>query len=341
MAKQIMKEFEIDEISAVDRPAQGGAKATIMKRHSREHDTTKRAVLTTATDGHTHLVQTYESMSGDTSWVNDHSHPWILSENGIITLGEAVGHTHGIDELTMTKEVATPAETETAEMTTKDDKAVDVEAVAKANEAESEALVARAERAEKVATLNDAQKALFSKMDTEAQDAYLALDADGRQAEVTKAQDANAVVFTALDGTEYRKNDDPRLIKMAKSADEERTKRIDTEAKAKQADLEKRAAELEHIPGDLNVRVALLKGIESLPEADQAPALEALKAQDAALGVAFKRVGTAGTPTEADPLDAIAKRLRDEDPKLTPEAAMAKALTTPEGEAAYAKSVGL
>jgi len=41
-------------------------------------------------------------------------------------------------------------------------------------------------------------------------------------------------------------------------------------------------------------------------------------------------------PDTANPLDAIAKSIRDADPKLTPEMAMVKALETPEGEAAYA-----
>ena len=336
MSKTKMLAFRIEEISGVDRPAQVGARVAIMKRE--DPAIGKRAVLTTATEGHTHLVQTYESLSGDTSWVDEHTHPWILNENGTIKVGEARGHSHEIDELTMTKKI--PANPETAMPTKKPDDNAVTEA-AKAHEEEIVKLTARAERAEKLATLSDDQKALIAKMDAEAQDGFLALEPEARVALVAKAAEENAVVYTAKDGTEYRKSDDARLVALAKSADDERAKRVATEDAAATVTLKAQADEFAHLPGTLETRMAILKGVNSLDEEPRKAALESLKAQDTELAEAFKRAGTSAAPSKDDPLEAIAKKLRDADPKLPKEQSVADALNTPEGAAAYAKSVGL
>ena len=64
---------------------------------------------------------------------------------------------------------------------------------------------------------------------------------------------------------------------MARDLDEEKKKRMASETAAKKADLEKRATEFKHLPGTPDEIVALLKGIDSLPEAERASALKACK----------------------------------------------------------------
>ena len=133
---------------------------------------------------------------------------------------------------------------------------------------------------------------------------------------------------------------DPKFCTaLEKRADAERTARLASEASAKKAELTKRAAEFAHIPGNVK---SVLKVIDTLPAAEREEALQALKAQDAQLSAAFKSLGSTGTPSpEMSSLEAIAKRIKSEQPSLTIEQAMSKALDTPEGSAAYAKSIGL
>jgi len=409
----VFKDFTIDEISAVDRPAQPNAKVSIMKRatvlkqEDEEEDALeaedegvdkgktkkggkkpkkgepgyvgKRAFLTTATDGHQHLLTDEvgpeeRGAAGQTSFEDGHSHPWIMNiDTGAITIGMANGHTHemalngadgappGVIDLSPGTGLQKQAEDGTPEpanaskstsgdstadqvgnvqkedtMSDKNDKTVTDPAVAK----QLEDLQKANERLQAVSELSDGQRAIFKSLDVEKQDEFLALTPEQRDAQVAKAAEDNAVVFEDQ-GVEYRKNDDPRLVALAKQAKADREARVEAEKRATESDLRKRAEELKHIPGDVEVRMSILKGIDALPEDQRGPALEALKAQDAELGVAFERVGTSVTPSEVNPLDGIAKGILEKDPNLTPEQAMAKALETPEGEAAYAKSLGL
>lgn len=59
MSKRIMREFRIDEISSVDRPAQKGAKMTIMKREAENLDINKEDNMTNKVE------KTVEELSAD------------------------------------------------------------------------------------------------------------------------------------------------------------------------------------------------------------------------------------------------------------------------------------
>ncbi len=370
LKRSIFKEMRLNEISAVDRPAQPGARAVIMKRKPKkgepghdEEEVAKQAALTGVQEGHSHSLMLErgdgEVTSGVTSWevsegeVEGHSHPWIRTESGEIVIGTSDGHDHVIETIGKKQADAgapdsadasdtTSGETadtignvqKEASMSDKNEETVDNEAVAK----QLEDLQKRAERAEAVAQLNDAQTSIFTSLDVEKQDEFLALTPEQRNAEVAKAAEANAVVYTDSSGIEYRKNDDQRLVQLAKRADEERTLRVEAEKRQVESDLAKRATEFEHIPGNV---IAILKGIDTLEGVEKEEALTALKAQDASLGEAFKRRGTSEVPETSNALEAITKRIASENPELTPEQAMAKALETPEGEKAYAESLGL
>ncbi len=338
-------------------------------------DVSKRALLLTPTDGHTHTLVDesgpgQRAIVGDTSWTAGtngihHSHPWVRDpQTGTFSVGEADGHTHntlidaspdqaislekggaGIPDPVPTSKSNSGDSTadsvgnvpQGTTMSEKNEKTADEIKVAK----QLEELTKRAERAEKMAELNDAQRGIFTGLDVEGQDEFLGLSVDQRDAQVAKAAEENAVVYTDAEGTEYRKSDDQRMVNLAKRADAERELRVKGEEVAKAANLSKRAEGFKHIVGGVEAATLILKGIDALPEADKAPALKALKDQDAAMAKAFVRKGTSEVPSEdASELDTIAKAILVATPTLTPEQAMVKALETPEGSEAYSKSLG-
>ncbi len=131
--KRRMTKFTINELSAVDFPAQEGATALIMKRQpvsdvevttgtianephptvtiSNPQDVEKNAedgvvVITSADAGHTHGVSIHPGTTGGSVWWSQnpedegggsHDHPWILEGDGNLTIGMNAGHTHTVD----------------------------------------------------------------------------------------------------------------------------------------------------------------------------------------------------------------------------------------------------
>lgn len=422
VVKTIMHDFHLAEISGVDQPAQVGARVALIKRGGPGLEGPERRggpevadpglqkmalAMTTETDGHAHLLVVESGWeirrAGTTDYVNEHSHSWIMGEDGNILIGASKGHTHDIAMAVKRefsgKEREKAAEAGTAmpdgsfPIKTKQDlknaisafgrakpadraavarhirrraKALDATdllptsgtlaaALGKADDAggsegnnmdEKEiqkmkddlaALQKRAEKAEALAALPESHRAFHKGLKGEASDAFLKATVEEREEQIRKAAEVNVVVYKATDGTEYRKADDPRLVALAKRADEERKARTEAEAVAKRADLEKRAGEFAHLPGDLETRINLLKAVDALPEADKGKALQALKAQDAALGAAFKTLGTRAPGAEGeDQLDKLAKTIQERD-KISFEQAMDKALQTPEGVALFEK----
>ncbi len=367
--KTKMNSLTIEEVSAVDRPAQQGARMAIMKRAPEGLEkTTGGAALTTETDGHSHLLDlgggTFVVKAGSTDFTDGHSHPWLMDETGQIVIGSADGHTHGLQVVTKGNDlpdgdklaaddgednasvdkaadkIGTP---EDQDMTDQIKKAADDATAAKTQfDEEIAKLTKRAERAEQVAELSDEHRTHFKSMTGDNQEEFLAKSADDRDVEIQSAHDANKVVYKGEDGAVYRKNDDPRLIELAKSMDAERKMRFLSEAKAAKADLEKRASELTHIPDQDGARIALLKAIDTLPEDEQKAAMTALKAQNDRLGKSFTTAGTSvgsNIDNDADDdLTALAKRNAERD-GITYEQAYAKALETPEGAILYTKSL--
>lgn len=352
--KTKMLSLTIKELSGVDRPAQVGAKALIMKRDSARPtvkkiedmspediaDMVKRgaAVLTTATDGHTHLVMLEDFdgnkvVSGTTTWQDEHTHPWIMLEDGTILIGEVDDHDHEPDkesklagDTTMTPEEK--AALEKAEQDAKDNKAL-------------------AKRFEAIAKFNDATKAYFETLDKAGQDAFLTKSADDQATDVTafgKAQaDDNPVVYKAENGDQYRKNDDPRLVQMAKDRDADRKELSEQRAVNKRQDLEKRAAELlPNLPGTIQVRASMLEKVESISdETERQAAIDALKASNDALDPAFKSIGTGGSPTivEGSAESQLEKMAEDyaKEHKVSHAVAYSKVLETSKGAELYQK----
>lgn len=105
----IQRDIRINHIAvAVDVPRAGdGARIRMDGALTERADSWSDAKLTTAIDGHQHLVSFTDwngqsVMSGDTSWAvsegaeSGHSHPWVKAPDGTVTIGESDGHAHAL-----------------------------------------------------------------------------------------------------------------------------------------------------------------------------------------------------------------------------------------------------
>jgi hypothetical protein len=296
---------------------------------------TKRQALTTATEGHTHLVYLGDSetpaQAGETSYVDGHFHPWILSKDGTITIGEASGHTHSLAVVSKTIE----------------DPMTDADKIA-LEKAQKDAADAtkRAERAEKVIALTPEQRQHFSKKDPAGQDAFLALSPEARQSEtataIAKAAETDPIVFTSADGTAFRKSDDPRLVTMAKQRDADRAELVKQTNERVAERLTKRATdELSHLPGKVEDKVELLKALDAVPAASKDAVNAILKAADSGLAKSFETRGTsesgATDGTAEAELDKMSKAHAAKTPGMSFAKAYSEVLKTPEGSALYDK----
>lgn len=365
-----MKKFRLDEISMVDRPSHSPARIAIMKRAADAPNDVeptqiqKRAALTTSVEGHAHSLITSDSTSdlvaGQTSFeVSDgdefgHSHSWIINEAGTMVIGMANGHTHELDQLSKKGTVSNePVPTGSAVDNPVGNTAADqlgdssedimskqgTQAAGKEPDAvtqeQLDEVTKRAERAESIAKMNSEQRAYFDALSPENQDEFLTSeDKDGI---VKNAKDADPVVHTDLDGNEIRKSEGPTVLRLAKSNDELRKQAAKHEAIAKRADFAKRAdSELGHLTGDDDAKADLLEAVETIPSEKREAVMAILKSKDAGMAKAFQVVGVTGDNNEEGvdanaKIEEIAKGLRKEQPKLTPEQAYVAALDTPEG----------
>ena len=179
---------------------------------------------------------------------------------------------------------------------------------------------------------------------------FLVKSATVQEAEVQNAALANAVIYKDASGTEYHKNDDPRLVAMAKQADRnaELLKRMETQNQ--DLGLAKQAEEFKHLPGDEATHKATLKAINGIEDEEVRKAsLASLKAHDKNLSKFFTATGisTTGEVVPEDTngfaksgstkLDALVKSHMEANPGMLVESAFDAVLQTPDGERAYAE----
>jgi len=382
----VMEEFDLMEISAVDRPAQAHAKAVIIKRadaekgggkpafladdededeeksmHGKEPKAKKgggkdkdakgmdlgldeeddeeagkgkgkkpvtkspgemaaAGVLTSAEDGHSHLLDIYPGQrSGTTSYQTSdasgvkggsHDHPWAYDAEGRMIIGFADGHDHQVDQadvdaallrtLKNSEDLKAGSDDQTAadaatkmedsEMPDSNEK-VTLEGL----QTQIADLTKAKDRAEAVAALSADQRGHFDTLKGEDQEGFLNKSTDERDEIVKSAGDADPVVYKSASGDLFRQSDDVRLVKAVQAADEAQ-KSANTEREAREGlELAKRADEiLGNLPGDSNVRGQLLKAVESIEDEDiRKGALECL---GAANGGIFERAN--GTPEQ-------------------------------------------
>lgn len=150
--------------------------------------------------------------------------------------------------------------------------------------------------------------AVFKSLTGEAAEAFLAKSDADRAPQIAEFEKGAAIEYTALDGTVYRKSDDPRMVTLAKRADEERTARLNVE-------LAKRASDtLGNLAGADEAHIELLKAVELIPDEKKREAAKTtLKAANDAMakrGVA-KGIG-GGNVTDAEmPGEALRKRVEE------------------------------
>jgi len=332
MSRTIMRAIKLDEISAVDNPAQEGARATIVKRAP----PIKKDAQTKTQDGE-------EFPKGDFAYTPDSTDPstWKLRTTSTpggspdadivgaaaaaLSPGGFRGQKVQIPEADRPGVVAkvraawiksNPDKTE-SDMPTSLTKSGDEqestmpinanekpEDAIKRLDGEVKAAAEKAATAEKnakeqatVAKLNDVAKKAFGDMTTQEKVAFHNASSEDQEAmlakAVAKSSDANPVIYKAVDGVEYRKNDDPRMVALAKRADESDKASRESVEKAANADFAKRAGtELANLPGDEVVKVAVLKAVEGIKdEAAKKGALALLKAGNTAMKGAFVRKG--------------------------------------------------
>jgi len=208
--------------------------------------------------------------------------------------------------------------------------------------AKLQAVEKKLEVAEAFGDLNDAEKEVYASLGKKEKADFLELGAEERKAEVAKRADENPVVCE-VDGQVFRKNDDPRMIQIAKKAEKAAKDAAVEKAARENAEFAKRAeSELDNLPGNGEVKIELLKAVEGIENEDIREGVTALlKAGNDGASGAFVRKGAKGEG-EAEPegnddeLEKLAKKYAEEN-----DVSLAKArglvLETPEGEAIYKK----
>lgn len=352
-----MTAFKLNEISAVDAGAQEDALAILVKRaEPKDEIIDKAAYMTSSVDGHAHTISTkeimnYETMEsanifvGSTSYGTSgdgdeysHSHPWVISESGQLTIGESNGHTHEIEvramdgfmkdvvgkatDATDGGDTASPNTNAGEPVATSDDVAKDNKEVKHMSNAETnvaeitkqlEDVKAELAQSKVLANMSDAEKSFMADLADDDKESFVAKSADERLEVIKNAQDEDGVIYKSLDGTEFRKSQSD-LADMAKRADDIQKQLDESVAKAEKADLEKSAeSELGNLSGEVAVRGELLKAARKI--GDEAVAI--LKgANEAMSDLMVERGSTEGDDGEKDPnaeLEAIAKRIAADD----------------------------
>lgn len=359
--RTIMRALKINEISAVDTPAQEGARALILKRAEPNDvpQTEKRGcdyvdALSGEADGHQHGIRIHRgeddgialvvSYAGSNGEQHDHQ---IVRQGDMWVMGANIGHTHEIDQEAMDQAVAAfmtkGADPETNAAPSAGEPGQEETDMSNENQAAIDELTKRAERAEAIASMTGDVRKHFDGLAKADQDAFLAMDEGARDEVVKAAAEANAVVYKAKDGTEYRKSDDARMVALARQNDLLMDGLAKQAEAAKETEVENIAKSLEHLPGDLDARKALVKSVQAIKDETQRDAaMTALKAQDAALAKAFKAAGSTGAvaPTSGpeQELEELAKAEMEKSGS-TYQKAYSKVLGTPKGRELYAESV--
>ena len=205
---------------------------------------------------------------------------------------------------------------------------------------------ANIERLTKINAMDTEVKVYFEKLNETEQTEFLTKSAEVQRAEVQNAQLANAVVYKDRNGVEYHKQDDSRLIQMAKDADEQAKtikKMQDDNADLK---LQKMVDDFKFLPGDDKARRALVKSVMNIEdETEREAAMEILKSKNKNNSSAFQTHGITGdgaaetmTKAETDLDEMVQKHMKDNNTTL--EKAYDEVLQTPEGAKLYEQMEG-
>lgn len=329
------------------------------------------AVATSIANGHQHGIY-IETYGGDlylnVTWdhaenaENGHSHGLLKGSDGIYSILMADGHTHDLDsnevknaileqvtkgseEDTITAEQAKTlkavnndgSHVHTEDNTMPDVLQVELDAANKQLLQVQEAL----KTAVALGALNDTEKAHYHSLDQSDQSAFLVKSSLERKDILEKAKLSDPVEYTATDGTEYRKSAGASMISMAKRLDEQSKSLTEQTELNKQAALCKRAeAEIGNLPGEQVAKVALLKAVDSIADAEVLASVKTILAScNSGISKAFREIGTSESVINKgaeDRLDALVKTHATEK-SISIEQAYGEVLDTAAGRNLYAE----
>ena len=306
--RNIMRAFKINEISAVDRPAQSGATALIMKRDS---SADKRGdlvtTMTSVVNGHQHGITGEAAREiGAEPWIHvgyatatgeeySHDHQLTMDDEGNFVVGMANGHYHVIENPEALRTAigksapGDPAPTGGGDMTEKQLKD------------RIEELKKKLARSQQIVALAGEERNHFDKLASERdQDEFLGKSAAGRADDIQKAKDADPVTYTTTGGIEIRKSDGKLAEVQARKIDEQDKTLAKLRTQAADTELRKRAGTLmKNMPGEEDVHVEILRKVEEIEDEEmRKKALQVLKANDAGIAKALKTRGSSAAPTE-------------------------------------------
>lgn len=277
------------------------------------------------------LSTSYQTSEGATE---GHSHAWVYDgTTGVITIALDSGHTHEVTAVVPADVIAAaaapddesdaiptpcceepkPAPTVVVEVTscapgvsTHPTPAPTVkheikEPTAMADPDKIADLEKSNSRLEKMTTLTDAQRAHFSKLSGSEAEGYLNKSSHERDIVLSDIEKANEVVYTSpIDGAVYRKNDDRRLIEMAKRTDEAVTAQRKAEVEKRDVEFAKKGDEvLKHFPRGAknNYRGRIIKALnaEFTDPAEYEEVMTGLKAHTEARDYLGKAIGHNGS----------------------------------------------
>lgn len=208
----------------------------------------------------------------------------------------------------------------------------------------AEELEARLNKAEQISEMTGVQKSHYDTLDADGKTAFLKMDSGKRTKAIAKAQETDPVIAT-INGVDIRKSADPMLVAMAQELKKAKEDRKIEKAAAKAARIEKKAAEIsKNLSGDDETIEAIVGAIEDIADKDiRKAAYETLQASGERRESDYEEAGAISKSDAADAetkLTAIAKSIQKENPELTEEAAMTKAMLTKKGRKHYATMRG-
>lgn len=193
------------------------------------------------------------------------------------------------------------------------------------------------------AAMTDAEKAYEASLPEADRAAFVEQEPAARQDAVAKAKAADSVIYKSKrTGREYTRSTNPEIVALAKDADAAYEIAVSEQTARKDGEYLAKAKALNNLAGTDEEKVALLKAIDAISDpAMRAKQHELLASRNTEMAKAFARAGTINVEPQAGSaeaeLDTLAKAKATAD-KVTVEVAMARVLSTPEGQALYAKS---
>lgn len=354
--KRKMVMTKLTAVALTARGANPEAHVTFFKSHKGgETSVEKRTVLATMEALHTHAVSIDDyaklNKGGSTSWAgsegNQHTHDFVIEDDGTVTIGANEGHLHfvekNVEQITKTgfsdeqiTDLGLVVEVQKGQSTAnnggqlsgnEDNIMTDAEKAAK--KAADEILLLKNQLALAIlmGSMNDAQKAHHAALDEKCQTEFLEKSVEDREAIVTAAVKAaaedNAEVYKAKDGTVFTKSDDPRMVKMAKDNDILAAQLAKSAKQTANAEVAKRATELfKNLSGDATAQTALLKSVDGITDEEtRKQVMEILAKSDAGIAAITQEHGSAHvdvTKGDADAanakLEGLAKKYVDDHP---------------------------